>query len=72
MNDLADITPSRLEFARKRRGVTIKKLSEMIGVTTKTLSSYENGKSRPASQTVALLSSVLNFPENKNLSVFVH
>lgn len=63
MNDLADITPSRLKFARKRRGITIKKLSEMIGVTTKTLSSYENGKSSPASQTVALLSHVLNFPE---------
>lgn len=63
MNDLAEITPSRLTFARKRRGITIKKLSEMIGVTTKTLSSYENGKSSPASHTVALLSSVLNFPE---------
>lgn len=63
MNELSEITPSRLKFARKRRGITIKKLSEMIGVTVKTLSSYENGKSSPVKQKVALMSQLLNFPE---------
>ncbi|CAK8718829.1 HTH cro/C1-type domain-containing protein [Candidatus Electronema aureum] len=64
MNDLAEITPSRLKFARKRRGITIRKLSEKLGVTAKTLSSYENGNSKPAKLSLSLLSEILNFPES--------
>jgi Zn-dependent peptidase ImmA (M78 family)/DNA-binding XRE family transcriptional regulator len=64
MNDLANLTPSRLKFARKRRGITIKKLSEKLGITPRTLSSYENGTSVPKKLSLALLSEELNFPES--------
>ena len=64
MNELANLTPSRLKFARKRRGITIKKLSEKLGVTARTLSSYENGTSTPKKLSLSLLSELLHFPES--------
>ena len=64
MNDSANLTPSRLKFARKRRGFTIKKLSEELGITTRTLSSYENGTSTPKKLSLPLLSKTLSFPES--------
>ena len=59
-----DFNPSRLKFARKRRGMTIKAISEKIGITTKAYSNYENGLSVPRSPKVALMSNILSFPQN--------
>ncbi|MFC5820666.1 helix-turn-helix domain-containing protein [Nonomuraea harbinensis] len=40
------ITPSRLKVARKRRGMTLVRLEQITGITTRTLSEYENGRAR--------------------------
>jgi len=53
---------SRLKFARKRRGQTIKALSNSINITTRTFSDFENGHSVPNANIVTKISSALNFP----------
>ena len=35
---------NRLKFARKRRGLTLKKLGSLVGLTSRTLSDYENNR----------------------------
>ena len=37
------LIPSRLAIARKRRGLTLTRLSELTGLSTHSLSVYENG-----------------------------
>lgn len=64
MVDVKNINPSRLRFARKRRGITIKKLSEMLGLTTRSLSAYENGQTCPKNLSLSLLSEALKFPKD--------
>lgn len=54
--------PSRLTAARKRRGVTITALNVDSGISTKSLSDYENGKKAPSAKTVALLARALEVP----------
>ncbi len=54
--------PSRLTAARKRRGVTITALSVESGISTKSLSDYENGKKEPSGETLARLSQALRVP----------
>ncbi len=63
MSDVNIINPSRIRFARKRRGLTIKKLSDTLGLTARTLSSYENGKSSPTASSLKLMAEILKFPE---------
>ncbi len=55
--------PNRLRFARKRRGLTIKKLSSSICMTPKIISDYENSKHDPPPKTISLLAKELRFPE---------
>ncbi|MFC8936006.1 helix-turn-helix domain-containing protein [Rhodococcus sp. NPDC057135] len=50
---------SRLVAARKRRGVTITALSVDSGISTKSISDYENGKKSPTTDTVKILASAL-------------
>lgn len=52
----------RLSFARKRRGYSIKSLSDLLGIATKTYSNYENGHSKPQQPMLIELSRVLHFP----------
>jgi Zn-dependent peptidase ImmA (M78 family)/transcriptional regulator with XRE-family HTH domain len=51
--------PARLTAARKRRGTTITALSLDSGISTKSLSDYENGKKEPSRETLAHLSKAL-------------
>ncbi|SCY44976.1 helix-turn-helix domain-containing protein [Desulfoluna spongiiphila] len=56
---------NRLTYARKYRALTIKALSEKIGVSSRTLSSIENGhkKDDTIRPTLEALQKCLNFPE---------
>jgi Zn-dependent peptidase ImmA (M78 family)/transcriptional regulator with XRE-family HTH domain len=56
------ITPSRLTLARKRRGLTLVRLAEAAGISTRSLSAYENGQQQPAPPTVRALARVLAVP----------
>ena len=44
----AMLTPSRLVIARKRRGLTLTRLAELTGLSTRSISLYENGHQAPA------------------------
>jgi Zn-dependent peptidase ImmA (M78 family) len=56
------MTPSRLTLARKRRGLTLVRLAEAAGVSTRSLSAYENGQQQPAPQTARALARALGVP----------
>jgi Zn-dependent peptidase ImmA (M78 family)/transcriptional regulator with XRE-family HTH domain len=58
------ITASRLTLARKRRGMSLVRLSQLAGVSTRTLSAYENNDGQPTSETLSRLAEVLEFPES--------
>lgn len=54
--------PSRLEFARKRRGLTKKELAAKVGLTPRSISMFENRESPPAEDTLKKLALALSFP----------
>jgi Zn-dependent peptidase ImmA (M78 family)/DNA-binding XRE family transcriptional regulator len=54
--------PSRLRFARKRRGLTMIRLAELVGVEPRSVSAWENGEFAPDQERRALLAKVLRFP----------
>ncbi len=41
------LTPSRLAIARKRHGLTLTRLADLTGLSTRSLSLYENGHQEP-------------------------
>lgn len=49
------LNPSRLATARKRRGWTLKRLADQSGLSTKSISTYENDRQEPTDQVVQLL-----------------
>ena len=56
-------SPSRLRAARARREMTIKGLSERVGLTARTISSYENGHAEsPPEETVKKIATALSYP----------
>jgi Zn-dependent peptidase ImmA (M78 family)/DNA-binding XRE family transcriptional regulator len=55
-----EFSPTRLQLARKRQGLTIAALSSRTELSTKSLSSYENGHSVPTMETLATLASALD------------
>jgi len=55
--------PTRLKFARKRRGIPARALCDLLGITTRTYTEYENGRGEPQPHLLAKLSSELKFPE---------
>lgn len=57
-----EFNPNRLAFARKRRKLTIRKLSTILGITSQTLSNYENGRSVPDNEMVSIIAEKLQFP----------
>jgi len=63
MNDNLVFNPTRLKFARKRRGFSAEALCGVLGITIKTLSNYENGRGEPPPAMLHKLTSVLQFPE---------
>jgi Zn-dependent peptidase ImmA (M78 family)/DNA-binding XRE family transcriptional regulator len=54
--------PSRLTLARKRRGLTMTRLAELIGVEPRSISAYESGEFTPDLEKRPLLARVLRFP----------
>jgi Zn-dependent peptidase ImmA (M78 family)/transcriptional regulator with XRE-family HTH domain len=55
-------TPSRLALARQRRGLTKKRVAELIGVSTRSMTGFEAGDYVPSDATIAKLSEALDFP----------
>jgi Zn-dependent peptidase ImmA (M78 family)/DNA-binding XRE family transcriptional regulator len=55
-------TPSRLSFARRRRGMTKIRLAELINVTSKAVSDWESGEYPPKTEMIEMLSNALKFP----------
>jgi Zn-dependent peptidase ImmA (M78 family)/DNA-binding XRE family transcriptional regulator len=55
-------TPGRLSLARKRRGLTKKRLAELVGVTPRTILRYEIGEIAPQEDTATKIAEVLGFP----------
>ena len=53
------LTPSRLAVARKRRGLTLTRLAELTGLSTHSVSVYENGHQTPSEETLLMLASAL-------------
>ena len=62
MNNINTFNPTRLKIARKRRGLTLKALSTAVGITSKTLSDYENGRRDPTDRIMPEIANQLNFP----------
>lgn len=62
MNSNQSFNPSRLKVARKRRGLTLKSLAYAIGISSKTLSDYENGRRSPKDKLIPTIAKSLNFP----------
>jgi Zn-dependent peptidase ImmA (M78 family)/DNA-binding XRE family transcriptional regulator len=58
-----ELTPSRLAVARKRRGLTLTRLAELTGLSTHSLSVFENGHQAPAPDTLRLLAAALSVDE---------
>jgi Zn-dependent peptidase ImmA (M78 family)/DNA-binding XRE family transcriptional regulator len=54
--------PTRLDLARRRRGLTKAKLAEAAGVSTGVLRAYERGDRTPTDDTIAKLAAAVSFP----------
>lgn len=57
-----NFNPTRLAVARKRRGYTKSEFAEKLGVTLRTVSSYEAGETVPSLETLSKIQTVLGFP----------
>ncbi|MDO9579296.1 MAG: XRE family transcriptional regulator [Bacteroidales bacterium] len=53
----------RFSLARRRRGMKKRELANKVGVTERSVSSYENGTQVPESCTLQRIAEALNFPE---------
>ena len=56
----AALTPSRLVIARKRRGLTLTQLAGLTGLSTRSISLYENGHTEPSADTLRQLAEALD------------
>jgi Zn-dependent peptidase ImmA (M78 family)/DNA-binding XRE family transcriptional regulator len=56
----AVLTPSRLVIARKRRGLTLTQLAGLTGLSTRSISLYENGHQEPSADTLRQLADALD------------
>ena len=54
--------PSRLTLARKRRGLTMTRLAELVGVEPRSISAYENREFSPDTDKREQLAKALRFP----------
>lgn len=63
MMDQSDgFNPSRLTFARKRRGLTKIRLAAEVGVKPRSITAYESGEYCPDDERLGALSGALKFP----------
>src|SRR5215211_2579591 len=58
----ADFAPSRLTLARKRRGLSITQFSALVGLSSQSVSNYENAKQVPADDTLERIAHAVQFP----------
>lgn len=56
--------PERIIAARKRRGLTITALSGRAGLSTKSVSDFENSKKVPSGETISRLATALEVPRD--------
>lgn len=56
------LTPSRLALARRRRGLTKRRLADAVGVTARSVTAFEAGQLTPGRRTLGRLAEVLRFP----------
>ncbi len=52
----------RLTLARERRGLTQRKLSELVGVSDRMVKAYESGEKQPSAETLKTIAQQLRFP----------
>jgi transcriptional regulator with XRE-family HTH domain len=62
MSQIERFNPSRLAFARKRRGFTKSKVASLIDVDLRSVSAYENGEFKPDDDRLGRLAKALKFP----------
>lgn len=63
MSGLDIFNPSRLTWARRRRGLTKTKLAASVGVELRSVSAYETGEFAPEADKLSRIARVLRFPE---------
>jgi Zn-dependent peptidase ImmA (M78 family)/transcriptional regulator with XRE-family HTH domain len=54
--------PSRLTLARKRRGANKIRVAELVGLTTRSISAFENFEKTPSPETLEKIAAALDFP----------
>ncbi len=54
--------PKRLAFGRRRRGWTKKRLADLTGLSTRSITAYEAGEQEPTPETLNLIAKALAFP----------
>lgn len=59
---MAEFNYSRLDLARKRRGLTKTALADEAGISTRSLTKYERGEQVPTATTITRFSQALDFP----------
>lgn len=57
-----ELNPTRLEFARRRRGLTQTALADAVGVTPRSVKAFEAGDKAPSEDTLDLLAQAVDFP----------
>ena len=62
MSEHNEFNPNRLLIARQRRGLTKKSLAELAGLSTKSITNFENGDSPPSESNIVELAAKLDFP----------
>lgn len=55
--------PVRLSVARQRRLLNLKGFADLVGLSSKTISRYENGQFEPSEETIETFATALNFPK---------
>lgn len=60
---MPEINPKQITFARVRRRLTKAQLAKELGISSRSLQNYESGASAPDLETLARISTLLNFPK---------
>ena len=60
---MPDFNASRMDLARRRRGLTKRALAEALAVSPRMITAYERGDKEPSDETRGRLAEVLDFPE---------
>jgi Zn-dependent peptidase ImmA (M78 family)/transcriptional regulator with XRE-family HTH domain len=62
LRDDGPFTPSRLELARRRRGMTLVDLAEATGISRKSLTAYEHAEQVPGPDNLQAVATALDMP----------